>query len=644
MPCARFFGTTPVRVPMDSTKPFETGDRPPERKPETPPFLPGTLLFQRYRVERELGAGGMGVVLLAKDEKLGKPVAVKMMPNLDARGVEELRREVLRGMELTHPGIVRTYYFEHEGNQAAIVMEYVKGKTLAGLAALEAGDCFDCNTIAPWVLQLCEILHYAHTEAKIVHRDLKPRNVMLTKDGRIKVADFGISANLSEALTRSTTGFDNRGTPPYMSPQQIDGMRATYLDDIYSFGATLYDLFTGKPPFFRGNMLAIYSQVREVVPPTMAARREDLGIKDKFPIPMVWEDVVARCLSKNPADRPQSIEAIRQQLEAAGALHVAEAIRPLHVGGTSGSTSLPPAPGSSAGLWVTIALVAAVGLGSGAFFALKNTGSKPGPTPAPAPVSTPIAATATPRPTTPPPESTPAIYESSTGVKFLPVPGLSIRFAQSHTRYRDWEVFARTHPEWANDPEKSQWRNPVYRDALPVGNEPDMPVVMVSWHDAVAFCQWLSATDSKRGKAVTYRLPTRDEWHAAWGTGDYPWGSAWPPPRVNGKLPANYADQAARSRFGGNFPIIPDYADGFAGLAPVGTFAPNRLGLHDLGSNVQEWSQDEGAGRRKLALGASWMTADKDLLRWKAVNEEVALDPNSQRPYLGFRCVVEIAP
>ncbi len=278
-------------------------------------FAPGNLLFNRYRYIRELGRGGMGVVLLAQDNVLDIPVAMKVPPEQimhDTEGLRDLKKEVLRGMALTHSGIVRIYSFEHSADLGAIVMEYVDGPTMTDLKIKEPEGCFDCEQIRQWLEQLCALLDYAHQEARIAHRDLKPRNILVTAAGTVKVTDFGISSSLSDSVSRISVRADRTGTPPYMSPQQAMGERPTHLDDIYSLGATLYDLLTGRPPFFRGNIVA---QVLEHMPPKMEDRRAEMGINGKAPIPENWERLVAACLAKDPAVRPQNGKALLELLD-----------------------------------------------------------------------------------------------------------------------------------------------------------------------------------------------------------------------------------------------------------------------------------------------------------------------------------------
>jgi serine/threonine protein kinase len=289
---------------------------------DAPPQSSDALLFGRYRVIRELGRGGMGVVLLAHDTALEIPVAVKLVPDLvvkDTEAIADLRREVLRGMALNHDGVVRTHHFEKVESGAGIVMEFVEGDTLADLKTAQPGGCLNPEQILGWLAQLCAVLDYAHREKNFIHRDLKPRNIMLTKSGRLKVADFGIAAVISDSVSRHSLEGKVSGTLCYMSPQQAEGKRPSHLDDIHALGATIYELLTGKPPFFRGNQATIYQQIINVVPPSMTERREELDVAGKPPLPPPWEKTIAACLAKDPARRPQSAGEVLTQLR----LHVA---------------------------------------------------------------------------------------------------------------------------------------------------------------------------------------------------------------------------------------------------------------------------------------------------------------------------------
>jgi parallel beta-helix repeat protein len=290
---------------------------PPENKETSGSDL---LLFRRYRVQRELGRGGMGIVLLAHDTALDIQVAIKMMPDVvikDSESVADLRKEVLRGMALAHPGIVRTHNFETDEGGAGIIMEYVDGDNLSDAKLRQPSKCFDPEQILPWIEQLCSALDYAHREARIVHRDLKPRNLMLTRSGRLKIADFGTAAIISDSVSRNSMAGNVSGTLSYMSPQQAEGRRPTHFDDIHAVGATIYELLTGKPPFFRGSPLLIQTQVITTVPPSIQERREELEVSGHVAVSNAWEETIAACLAKDPSERPQSAMEIYSRLKAA---------------------------------------------------------------------------------------------------------------------------------------------------------------------------------------------------------------------------------------------------------------------------------------------------------------------------------------
>jgi serine/threonine protein kinase len=269
-------------------------------------FVAGQKLFKRYTLKQILGRGGMGVVWLARDDVLERDVALKFLPELvifDRAMLSDLKRETNRSLELTHKNIVRINDFVHDEKSACISMEYIDGDTLSNIRVDRPSKIFECSELGNWTKQLCEALDYAHNHARVVHRDLKPSNLMVNRQGDLKVADFGIARSLSESVSMLTRGQHTSGTLVYMSPQQLDGGRGTPLDDIYSFGATFYELLTSKPPFYSGN---IDRQIHERIPPPMNQRREELDIVDGEPIDPLWEQIVAACLQKDPALRPQS--------------------------------------------------------------------------------------------------------------------------------------------------------------------------------------------------------------------------------------------------------------------------------------------------------------------------------------------------
>jgi serine/threonine protein kinase/tetratricopeptide (TPR) repeat protein len=277
-------------------------------------FVGGQRLFGRYTLIKILGRGGMGIVWLAHDEELERNVALKFLPDLiihDAAVLSDLKRETRRCLELTHKNIVRIYDFVHDERSGCISMEYIDGDTLSNLRCDKERKVFEAADLTDWMSQLCDALDYAHNYAHVIHRDLKPANLMVNQRGELKVSDFGIARSLGDSMSVITMAGGKSGTLSYMSPQQLEGERGTHLDDIYSLGASLYELLTSKPPFYAGN---IDRQIREKIPPSMTERRKEFEIEAE-PIPAVWEGWVAACLAKDPGRRPQSVREIARQLE-----------------------------------------------------------------------------------------------------------------------------------------------------------------------------------------------------------------------------------------------------------------------------------------------------------------------------------------
>lgn len=277
----------------------------------------GQKVFARYTLKRILGRGGMGIVWLARDEELEREVALKFLPDviaLDKAFMSELKRETRCSLELTHKNIVRIHDFVHDESAAGISMEYVDGDTLSNLRAQKEQKVFQPDEIAGWTAQLCDALDYAHHHARIIHRDLKPANLMVNQRGNLKVADFGIARSLGDSMSKLTMAGGTSGTLVYMSPQQLEGERGTHLDDVYSLGATLYDLLTSKPPFYSGN---VDKQIHERAAPPMTERRKEFNLEPAH-VPAVWEETIAACLAKDPAHRPQSAAAVAQRLGLSG--------------------------------------------------------------------------------------------------------------------------------------------------------------------------------------------------------------------------------------------------------------------------------------------------------------------------------------
>ena len=279
-------------------------------------FVTGQRVFGRYALVKVLGRGGMGVVWLAHDEELERNVALKFLPDLmiqDRALLDQLKRETKRCLELTHLHIVRIHDFAHDERSGCISMEYIDGETLSNLRAEKERRVFEPDEIATWMRQLCDALDYAHNHAKVIHCDLKPANLMVNQRGDLKISDFGIARSLTDSVSRLTMEQGRSGTLVYMSPQQLNGERNTHLDDIYSLGASIYELLTSKPPFYSGN---IDRQICERLAPSMTERRKEFDIEPAF-VPRLWEDTVAACLAKDTSRRPQSAAEVAQRLQLA---------------------------------------------------------------------------------------------------------------------------------------------------------------------------------------------------------------------------------------------------------------------------------------------------------------------------------------
>lgn len=341
----------------------------------------GMRLFERFELLKRLGQGGMGIVWLARDHRLDREVALKFLPDavrFDPDAIADLKRETQRSLKLTHPNIVRIHDFEQSPDLACISMEYVDGKTLAQVK-VERG-CLEISDLIPWLGALGDALSYAHETVRLVHRDLKPANLMMTTDGHLKIADFGIAKSVADSVSRVSMHKATSGTPAYASPQQMAGDPPSPQDDIYAIGATLYDLLTGRPPFFRGDVVA---QAHGATPPTMAQRREEFGLGVSA-IPAVWEETIAECLKKNRADRPASIRVVTSRLLGTDS----EPVTQPHAGRSPVIQS--PAPASSTGggrlaLWIVGGIfLGALLVGAGVWISEKvRAKTVAGPTPAP---------------------------------------------------------------------------------------------------------------------------------------------------------------------------------------------------------------------------------------------------------------------
>jgi serine/threonine-protein kinase len=261
----------------------------------------------RYELHRRLGRGGMAEVYLARDQLLDRPVAVKVLfPALatDAGFVERFRREAQAAANLQHPNIVSVFDWGEANGTYFIVMEYVEGHTLADTIRDEGR--LHPDRAAEITADIAAALGFAHRN-RVVHRDVKPGNVLITRDGGVKVADFGIARALSDSSDQNLTKTGSvMGTATYFSPEQARGAPVDPRSDLYSLGVVLYEMTTGHPPFAGDSAVAIaYKHVQEnPVPP----RRLDPAL------PETLEAITLKCLAKNPANRYPAAQDLRADL------------------------------------------------------------------------------------------------------------------------------------------------------------------------------------------------------------------------------------------------------------------------------------------------------------------------------------------
>jgi tetratricopeptide (TPR) repeat protein/predicted Ser/Thr protein kinase len=257
----------------------------------------------QYEVLRPLGAGGMGEVYVARDPVLARKVAIKVLPvrlTGDAETLARFTHEARSASSLNHPNIVTIHDIDTEGGRPYIVMEFIDGRDLRSY--VQEGP-MTTRKLLEVAAQIAEGLAAAH-EHGIIHRDLKPENVMVTKDGFVKILDFGL-AKISRPATADdvtaelnlpgTTPGTILGTVGYMSPEQATGKPLDARSDQFAFGAILYELATGKPAFDAPNAIDTLSAILHEDPPPIA------GINPKVPEPFSW--IVDRLLSKKPDDR-----------------------------------------------------------------------------------------------------------------------------------------------------------------------------------------------------------------------------------------------------------------------------------------------------------------------------------------------------
>ncbi|WP_084351654.1 Stk1 family PASTA domain-containing Ser/Thr kinase [Millisia brevis] len=275
--------------------------------------LVGTLVDGRYRIDELIARGGMSTVFRALDVRLNRPVAIKVMDPAFAADPQFLARfefEALAVARLHHPGLVAVYDHGRDHDLAFIVMELVEGGTLREL--LRERGPMPPHAVVAVMQPVLDALAVAH-RAGLVHRDIKPENVLISYDGAVKVADFGLVRAVAAANVTSNSVI--LGTAAYLSPEQVSSGRADARSDVYSAGILTYELLTGETPFEGDSSLAIaFARIDREVPPPSSAAQQD--------VPELFDDFVLQATAPNPEDRfpdagamSAALGSITQQLE-----------------------------------------------------------------------------------------------------------------------------------------------------------------------------------------------------------------------------------------------------------------------------------------------------------------------------------------
>jgi len=263
----------------------------------------GLILGGRYRLRGRLAVGGMGEVWVGHDDSLARDVAVKVLREEfagDPGFLDRFRTEARNSALLSHPNIAQLYDYGEQDGSGFLVMELIRGEPLSDLLARE--PILSVNRLLPILAQTARGLHAAHV-AGVVHRDIKPGNLLLSREGRVKITDFGVS--LATNQVPMTAAGMVMGTAQYLSPEQAIGRPATPASDIYSLGIIAYEAIQGHRPFTGATSVDIaIAHVKEEVPPITE------------PVPPELDALIMRMLAKEPADRPRSAASLARMLDA----------------------------------------------------------------------------------------------------------------------------------------------------------------------------------------------------------------------------------------------------------------------------------------------------------------------------------------
>jgi serine/threonine protein kinase len=537
--------------------------------------------FPQMEIIELLGVGGMGMVYKARQTKLERLVALKILPvenGRDTSFAERFGREAKALARLNHPGIVAVYEFGQTKDFYYLVMEFVDGMNLREY--LQAAPLSPACALE-LVMQICTALQYAHDE-QIVHRDIKPENILIDKKGRVKIADFGLAKLLDGQRESNLTAAKTiMGSINYMAPEQRERpLEVDHRADIYSLGVVFYEMLTGEVPM--GHF-------------EVPSKRVQVDVR--------LDEVVLHALEREPKRRYQKASEVRTGVET-----IASTMKPS--GGQPATKFLSHRRRIVVQLAMVVAMFVII-LGILTVGRYRN-------------IRTNVAAGSVsqlgPR------------WTNSLGMVFVPVPGTSSAFSIWDTRVQDFDAFAdetgyQPSPwswTWRNGGHyvSSSWRN------IELACGPTYPICGITWMDAHAFCHWLTEKEHKAGLLkpdLAYRLPTEAEWAVVFGDSLYPWGNQWPPPEGAG----NYAGWTSLSKPGPKL----------TGTTPVGSYKPDFYGLYDIGGNVWQWSEDVFGDKHTdgVLRGGAWCE-NMSFNILSSARRKTFIDDTYEAQ--GFRCVI----
>jgi formylglycine-generating enzyme required for sulfatase activity/tRNA A-37 threonylcarbamoyl transferase component Bud32 len=597
------------------------------------PLNPGQILQGRYVIQALLGQGGMGAVYRAHDQTLNRAVAVKeRVPdsNASAQGLAQARAQFQREAQvlaaLSHPNLPHTYDYFSFGANEYVVMELIEGQSLDQI--VQQHGAIGEGAVRAWAEQVLDALAYIHSR-NIIHRDIKPANIILKPDGKVVLVDFGLVKLVDPNNPYTITAMRGMGTPEYAPLEQFSpGMHTDARSDLYSFGATLYHLLSGRAPLDVPRRLlnpaaqpALRAINVNISPQTewVAQKAMEVYPQNRFQSAAEMRQAMMVAPTIQTPPRPQPQPYVPSAPTATPAVPVVPAPRPQRrVPPVQPAAPVPTARAGNRGrrAWMAVSVVVMIviaGIGATIWIGRLNFLDL----------------------LVPAPTLIPAEMVSVLAGEFKMGSSDADRYASDdekpqHTVYLDafwidkYEVTNALYKKCV-DAGKCQSPNPTEsysrRWYYGISKFDNYPVIYVSWNDAKAYCEWA-------GK----RLPTEAEWEkAARGTDGriYPWGNAFDKNRLN-------------SSEGGRGDTTP--VDSFpSGASPYGAL--------DMAGNVWEWVADwhdsayytnsprnnpkgPSSGQYRVLRGGAWNYGQRSV---RAASRD-GYDPGTRIDYVGFRC------